>query len=76
MTHAWLVLQERTIRKKLQQIEALSQRTDAGPLDGQQLAKLAMRPTLNAALEALQVSPCRTSLLTNENEQHTWRTSA
>ena len=47
--------QERTLRKKLQQIEALEDRAEAGSLDSQQMAKLAMRPVLESALLALQV---------------------
>lgn len=47
--------QERTVRKKLQQIMALEGRAEQGGLDSQQLAKLAMRPALQSALLALQV---------------------
>ena len=49
-------LQERTLRKKLQQIEILEDRAQSGFLDGQQQAKVSLRPVLQAALQALQVS--------------------
>lgn len=56
MTCSPLCEQERTIRKKLQQIDTLQRRADESPLDSQQQAKLALRPTLLSALQALQVS--------------------
>ena len=57
-TDGWVgvLLQERTIQKKLQQIDALQRRAADEPLDSQQLAKLALRPALTAALQALQVT--------------------
>ena len=71
-TERWVVapLQERTIQKKLQQIDALQRRAADVLLDSQQLAKLALRPTLTAALQALQVTQHR--LTVNPPPKH-WR---
>ena len=48
------VVQIRNLKKKLQQIEALEARRQAGQLDPQQHAKLAQRAEVCAALQALQ----------------------
>ena len=49
------LLQERAIRKKLQQIEALEQKAQSEQLDSQQQAKVSSKPVLLAALQALEV---------------------
>ena len=49
-----MFVQIRNLKKKLQQIEALEARRQAGQLDPQQHAKLAQRAEVCAALQALQ----------------------
>ena len=50
-----LLLQERAIRKKLQQIEALEQKAQSEHLDAQQQAKITSKATLLSALQAIEV---------------------
>lgn len=49
-------MQERAIRKKLQQIDALEERAELEALNAQQQAKVSLRPILLSALQALQVN--------------------
>ena len=55
LNKAVLILQERAVRKKLQQIEALEQKALLDQLDAQQQAKVSSKSILLSALQALEV---------------------